>query len=116
MKRFGSTATSPTLTLGGSYATRTFKVNPAGLDAGKMIDLPDVAYIPPRAGYLAWLDFNALALGPDPAQRLLERGGIALSSGPTFGVEGRGFARLNIGTTRALLEQAVTQMAAAVRK
>jgi cystathionine beta-lyase len=78
--------------------------------------LPEVAYIPPRAGYLAWLDFNALALGPDPARQLLERGRIALSSGPTFGIEGRGFARLNIGTTRALLEQAVTQMAAAVRK
>jgi cystathionine beta-lyase len=78
--------------------------------------LPGVAYIPPRAGYLAWLDFNALALGPDPARRLLERGRIALSSGPTFGVEGQGFARLNIGTTRALLEQAVTQIAAAVRK
>jgi cystathionine beta-lyase len=78
--------------------------------------LPGVAYIPPRAGYLAWLDFNALALGPDPARRLLDRGRVALSSGPTFGVEGQGFARLNIGTTQALLEQAITQMAAAVRK
>jgi cystathionine beta-lyase len=81
-----------------------------------MKHLPQVRYTPPRASYLAWLDFRALGLGPDPARRLLERGRIALSSGPSFGVEGQGFARLNIGTTRGLLEQAVEQMAAAVRE
>ena len=76
--------------------------------------LPGIEYLPPRAGYLAWLDCRGLRLGPDPAQAFLARGKVALSSGPTFGIEGGGFARLNIGTSRGLLEEAVRRMARAV--
>jgi cystathionine beta-lyase len=77
--------------------------------------LPGIEYVPPRAGYLAWLDCRGLGLGPDPAQTFLAQGKVALSSGPTFGVEGRGFARLNIATSRGLLEEAVRRMARAAR-
>jgi cystathionine beta-lyase len=74
--------------------------------------LPEVRYVPPQAGYLTWLDCTALGLGDDPAMAFLERGKVALSSGPTFGTQGNGFARLNIATTRTLLEEAVRRMAA----
>jgi cystathionine beta-lyase len=77
--------------------------------------LPRVRYVPPLAGYLAWLDCRELGLGSDPAAAFLERGKVALSSGPTFGSEGTGFARLNIATTRPLLEEAVRRMAVATR-
>jgi len=73
-------------------------------------EMPEVGYVPPQASYLAWLDFRSLGLGPDPAQTFLERGRVALSSGPTFGAEGDGFARLNIGTSKGLLEEAVMRM------
>jgi len=76
--------------------------------------LPRVRYLPPQAGYLAWLDFRAFDLGDDPARLLLERGRVALSSGPSFGGPGKGFARLNIGTTAALLEEAVARIATAL--
>jgi cystathionine beta-lyase len=76
--------------------------------------LPLVGYVPPRAGYLAWLDCSALGLGADPAAAFLERGKVALSSGPMFGREGEGFARLNIATSRGLLEEAVRRMASVV--
>lgn len=72
--------------------------------------LPGVSYVPPQAGYLAWLDFSALGLSEDPARRLLERGRVALSPGPSFGAQGKGFARLNIGTTAGLLREAVQRM------
>ncbi|MDF2696425.1 MAG: Cystathionine beta-lyase, type, partial [Labilithrix sp.] len=77
--------------------------------------LPRVRYVPPQAGYLAWLDCSELGLGPDPAKVFLERGRVALSSGPTFGTNGDGFARLNLATSRGLLEEAVRRMAIAVR-
>lgn len=77
--------------------------------------LPDVRWIPQRAGYLTWLDFRALELGDDPARAFIKHGKVALSSGPMFGVEGRGFARLNIATSRGLLEEAVRRMASAVK-
>ena len=73
--------------------------------------LPAVGYTPPDAGYLAWLDCRALELGDDPARIFLERGRVALSQGPTFGVEGKGFARMNLATTRGLLEEGVRRMA-----
>lgn len=73
-------------------------------------ELPRVGYSMPQAGYLAWLDCRALGLGADPARAFLERGRVALSSGPTFGVEGEGFARLNFATPLRLLEEAVQRM------
>jgi cystathionine beta-lyase len=84
---------------------------------GRLFDehLPEVGYEPPDAGYLAWLDLRALGLGEDPSEPLLERGRLALSPGPQFGPQGAGFARLNFGTSPALLEDAVERMAKAVR-
>jgi cystathionine beta-lyase len=76
--------------------------------------LPGVGYVMPEAGYLAWLDCRALGLGDDPAAMFLERGRVALSPGPNFGAQGKGFARLNIGTSRALMTEAVERMASAI--
>jgi cystathionine beta-lyase len=76
--------------------------------------LPEVKYVLPEAGYLAWLDCRALGLGDDPAAVFLERGRVALSPGPHFGEPGKGFARLNIGTSRALMTEAVQRMASAL--
>jgi cystathionine beta-lyase len=76
--------------------------------------LPAAGYEWPHAGYLAWVDCRELGLGDDPAAVFLERGRVALTSGPTFGEQGKGFARLNFGTSRALLEEAVRRMAASI--
>jgi cystathionine beta-lyase len=76
--------------------------------------LPEVAYSPPRAGYLAWLDLRPFALGDDPCEALLERGRVALNPGPAFGPQGAGHARLNIGTSPALVEEAVKRIGKAV--
>lgn len=78
--------------------------------------LPSVRYRAPRASYLAWLDFRAVGLGADPAKVLLSHGRVALSPGLPFGAAGAGHARLNIATTRTLLEEAVRRMAHAVER
>lgn len=74
-------------------------------------ELPAARYAMPEAGFLAWIDCRELGLGDDPAAAFLEHGRVALSSGPWFGTGGEGFARLNIGTSGALLEEAVRRMA-----
>ena len=76
--------------------------------------LPGVGYAPPQASFLAWLDCRDLGLGDDPAAVFLEKGNVALSHGLDFGAEGRGFARLNMGTWPELLEIAVRRMAASL--
>lgn len=76
--------------------------------------LPEVGYEQPQASYLAWLDFRALELGPDPSQSIFERGRLALSPGPQFGPQGAGFARLNLGASPALIEEMVERIARAL--
>jgi cysteine-S-conjugate beta-lyase len=76
--------------------------------------LPAVGYRPPEGSFLAWLDCRELGLGRDPAATFLAAGRVALSPGADFGVQGNGFARLNIGTSPELVTEAVRRMAASV--
>ncbi len=76
--------------------------------------LPEVGYTPPEGTYLAWLDCRRLGLGDDPAAAFLDRGRVALVSGPTFGSGGDGHVRLNLATTPEILREAVERMARAV--
>ncbi len=73
-------------------------------------ELPTVGFHQPEATYLAWLDLSAAGLGSDPAALLLDRARIALSSGPDFGENGRGFARLNMATSPQLLDRLVDRL------
>lgn len=76
--------------------------------------LPEARHVPPRAGYLAWIDLSDYGLGADPAAPILERGRVAFSSGPMFGSGGEGHVRLNAGTSPELLAEAVRRMVAAI--
>ena len=76
--------------------------------------LPAVRYIPPQAGYLAWLDCSALGLGDDPAKVFLKKGKVALMRGLTFGRQGACFARVNMGTSSAILSEIVGRMGKAL--
>jgi cysteine-S-conjugate beta-lyase len=84
--------------------------------AGRLLagHLPGTGYVPPQASFLAWIDCRGLGLGDDPATVFLDRGRVALSPGSSFGREGAGFARLNMGTSPDLLTEAVRRMAAAL--
>ncbi|MED5801031.1 aminotransferase class I/II-fold pyridoxal phosphate-dependent enzyme [Gordonia sp. Z-3] len=78
-------------------------------------ELPEVRLHRPAASYLAWLDFRATDLGDDPAAVILEKGRVALHSGPAFGLAGRGFARLNVGCSPELLRAGLEGIQRAVR-
>jgi cysteine-S-conjugate beta-lyase len=93
-----------------------------GLDANRTLlgellakQLPEVGYLPPAGTYLAWLDCRGLALPDDPAAVFLERGRVALYSGPRFGTGGAGHVRFNLATSPEIIEEAVRRMAAATR-
>ena len=73
--------------------------------------LPQVLWSPPQASYLAWLDCRAYA--ERPAEVALARGRVALVEGSDFGAAGAGFARLNFGTTEAVLREGVGRLALA---
>ena len=76
--------------------------------------LPGVRYRPPQGTYLAWLDCRALDLPGDPAAVFLERGRVAVNSGPGFGTGGAGHVRLNFATSSQILTEAVERMASSL--
>ena len=93
-----------------------------GLDANRRLlgellaeHLPLVRYREPQGTYLAWLDCRALSLPEDPAKIFLDRGRVALNSGPSFGTGGAGHVRLNLATSGEILGEAVVRMASALR-
>ena len=76
--------------------------------------LPGVRVHPPEATYLAWLDFRETPLADDPAAVLLERARLGLNDGASYGDAGRGFARLNFATSRAIVDEALARIARAL--
>ncbi|MFQ5558479.1 MAG: MalY/PatB family protein [Acidimicrobiales bacterium] len=73
-------------------------------------EAPLVRFHPPESTFLAWLDVSACGLGPDPAAALLDRAGVSLSEGHTFGPGGEGHVRLNFGTSMALLDEIIDRL------
>jgi cysteine-S-conjugate beta-lyase len=84
------------------------------LDQLLAAELPEIAWRPPEASYLAWLDCRALNLGDDPATIFVRKGRVALSRGLDYGREGAGFVRLNFGTSPEHVAEAAQRMASAM--
>lgn len=76
-------------------------------------ELPGVFRRPADATFLSWLDCTDLGLD-DPAGHFLRNARVALSDGPPFGAGYDQFVRLNVATSRALLEQIVEALAASI--
>jgi len=79
--------------------------------------MPYVQAVLPEASYLPWLDFNGLGLTHEELKdRLINHARVALNDGTTFGGKAyQGCFRLNIGTPRATLKEALERIAAAMR-
>ena len=73
--------------------------------------LPGLKMAHVEATYLAWIDASGLGVA-DPHKHFLERG-VAMSPGSQFGSPQ--FVRLNFGTQRALLVEALTRISSASR-
>jgi cystathionine beta-lyase len=76
-------------------------------------NMPEVRITVPEATYLAWLDFTQLNLEKPPFEFFLEKAKVALSDGAIFGEKGH--VRLNFGTSRNVLTQALDRMNKALR-
>lgn len=66
----------------------------------------------PEATFLMFLDFSAYGLEQNELAARCIKAGIAMNNGITFGEEGRGFMRLNIGTPLSQVKKALEQLKA----
>lgn len=103
-------------------------------------NMPLVKFVKPQGTYLAWLDVSALvdkigaketaaevnrkkdaAAAPVTPEQIVERylveyAKVHMNPGSSYGTGGAGRMRMNIGTSRKLLELALTNMASALKK
>ena len=74
-------------------------------------NIPSIKLIEPEATYLLWLDCRSLNIETEKLNQLLiKKAGLALNKGTTFGVDGEGFLRINIGCPRSVLEEALERI------
>lgn len=67
-------------------------------------ELPEIRIDRPEGSFLLWLDFNKTGYSHEECGNLLlKRGKIALNDGLSFGDEGRGFFRMNIGCPQSVM-------------
>ena len=79
--------------------------------------IPGVRPLRPQASFLVWLNCRGLELSHDKLLDLfIDKAHLALNDGEMFGPVGEGFMRLNVGTPRSVLRQALEQLAKAVNE
>ena len=78
--------------------------------------MPEVRLIQPEATFLAWLDFRQVFKdAPLLEEWMKKKAKVALDEGYIFGQGGEGFARINFACPRSTLENALLQIARALK-
>ena len=73
--------------------------------------IPEIIPFRPEATYLIWLDCRKLGMkGKDLEEFFVRKAGVGLNEGSAFGPGGEGFMRMNLGTTRRRVTQAMEQI------
>ena len=80
---------------------------------GKMI--PEIIPVQPEATYMIWLDCRKFGMtGKELQNFFVEKAGVGMNEGSTFGPGGEGFMRMNVGTTHQTVMKALEQIEKAV--
>jgi len=79
--------------------------------------IPQIKVIRPEATYLAWLDFSKLQIQAEKINEfLVNKAGVGLNDGITFGNEGHGFQRINFACPRKVLLEGLGRIKKAVQE
>ncbi|WP_346903264.1 aminotransferase class I/II-fold pyridoxal phosphate-dependent enzyme [Clostridium sp.] len=80
-------------------------------------NMPKVKAYVPEGTYLMWLDFSEYGLTQEELmEKLKGKARVALNDGEVYMTSENGFVRLNIGTTREMIERELTQICKAFEK
>lgn len=82
---------------------------------GWMQEHPMIKFRPPEATYLGWFDCRTLALGDRELREFfVQKAGLGLSPGLSFGKEGSGYMRLNFAVPASVLDNALQRLSGAI--
>lgn len=78
-------------------------------------NIPQIKVVRPQASFLLWLDCRGLDMSqPALVDLFVKKAHLALNDGTMFGKEGEGFMRLNIGSPRKVILEALSHLSEAV--
>ncbi len=111
---FGSIAMEAAYTHGDEWLAQALNYiegNVQYLESFVSEHLPQLKVIHPEGTYMAWIDFSSLKMSdPELRKFMIEKVKLGMNQGPTFGVGGEGFQRINLGTPRAIVEEALSRL------
>jgi cysteine-S-conjugate beta-lyase len=77
--------------------------------------IPEIIPVQPEATYMIWLDCRKFGMtGKELQSFFVNKAGIGMNEGSTFGPGGEGFMRMNVGTTHQTVMKALEQIEKAV--
>ncbi|MBY5945248.1 MalY/PatB family protein [Photobacterium rosenbergii] len=78
---------------------------------------PAINYQVPDGTYLAWIDLNPLNIDMDALQHILiHEHKVAIMRGDTYGTEGKGYIRLNVGCPRSKVDKGLDALIAGIKQ
>lgn len=117
---FAMTATEAAFTKGNEWREQMLSYVERNIDFVDQFlkeNIPAIRAIKPEASFLVWLDLSGLGLEHHEVIDLITNGAkLAVNDGAMFGPGGKQHVRLNVGTQRAVLEQALRQLKMAIDK
>lgn len=120
MASFGITGFQAAYTYGEEWLGQAMKYIESNVDYVVEFlknELPSVKAHRPEGTFLMWFDFREISEDVEVLNHLLiHEAKVLLDSGHVFGKTGIGFYRVNVGCTRALLEDALNRIKNAVNK
>ena len=120
LNTMGIVACEAAYTYGGQWYASLKNYLQANLDFAREYiakEIPKVKLVEPEGTYLIWLDFRELSLCESELENLIvNEAKLWLDSGAIFGKIGEGFERINIATSRKVLEEALHRIKKAVNK
>lgn len=117
---FAMTATEAAFTQGEEWRKQMISYIEGNIDFVEeylKANIPEITIMKPQASYLVWMNFSGLGLEHNAlVDMLINKARLAMNDGAMFGKEGEQHMRLNVGTTRAILKQALDQLKDAVNE
>ena len=81
------------------------------------VNIPQIKPVRPEATYMIWLDCRAMGLEGEELQRFfVDRAGVGMNEGSSFGPGGEGFMRMNLACQRSVVEKALRQIESAIQE
>jgi cysteine-S-conjugate beta-lyase len=77
--------------------------------------IPEIITVQPEATYMVWLDCRKFGMtGKELQNFFVNKAGVGMNEGSTFGPGGEGYMRMNLGTTHQTVMKAMEQIEKAV--